>query len=94
VYEVCFWIPYVTRIVKFDPANPDTTPTVGEKAEESFECGNGVLGCDGYIYAANLGGQVLKVDTTHNNYTWIGDRIYLRGPGWGDPIIGVDKCIY
>ena len=25
--------------------------------------------------------------------SWIGDRIY-SGAGWGDPIVGVDKCIY
>jgi hypothetical protein len=83
-----------TCIVKFDPANPDTTSTVGEKAEEGFECENGVLGGDGYIYAVNCAGQVLQIDTTSNNYTWIGDRIYDSGWGWGDAIIGVDKCIY
>jgi hypothetical protein len=82
-----------TRIVKFDPANPDTTFTVGEEAEEEFRCGNGVLGGDGYIYAANDEGQVLKVDVTMNsNITWIGDII--DSEGWGDPIIGADKCIY
>jgi hypothetical protein len=79
-------------IIKFDPTNPDTTSTVGEKAEGWFMCRNGVLGCDGYIYAANRYGQVLQVDTTSNNYTWI--RNPLCSGGWGDPIVGVDKCIY
>jgi hypothetical protein len=84
-----------THIFKFDPANPDTTSTVGEEAEFGFECGgNGVLAGDGYIYAASDSGQVLQIDTTINNYTWIGDPIYSRGPGWGDPIIGADKCVY
>jgi hypothetical protein len=85
-----------TRIVKFDLTNPDTTSTVGEQAEEQFRCGNGVLAGDGDIYAANESGQVLKVDITRNNYTWIGDRLYSRGWGWGwgHPIVGVDKCIY
>ena len=85
-----------TRIAKYNPADPDTTSTVGEEAEEVFECGNGVLGGDGYIYAANEFGQVLKVDTANNNYTtWIGDPIYSGNVvGWGDAIIGVDKCIY
>jgi hypothetical protein len=83
-----------THIVKFDPTNPDTTSIVGEEAEERFKCDKGVLAGDGYIYAANESGQVLKVDTTRNNYTWIGDRICSRGWGWGDPIIGADKCIY
>jgi hypothetical protein len=80
------------RIVKFDPANPDTTSTVGEVA--NFRCQNGVLCGDGYIYAANESGQVLQIDTTNGNYTWIGDRIYSRRWGWGDPIVGADKCIY
>ena len=85
-----------TRIVKFDPTNPDTTSTVGVEAEEQFRCiRNAVLGGDGYIYSANRFGQVLKVDTTSNKYDWIGDRIYSgNGVGWGDPIVGVDKCIY
>jgi hypothetical protein len=87
-----------TRIVKFDPTNPDTTSTVGEVAKKRFNCGNGVLSGDGYIYAANRVGQVLQMDTVNNNYTWIGDRILpIRVGtciGWGDAIIGVDKCIY
>jgi hypothetical protein len=84
-----------TRIVKFDPTNSATTSTIGEEGEEEeFECGNGVLGCDGDIYAANESGQVLQIDTTNGNYTWIGDPIHSRGRGWGDPIVGVDKCIY
>jgi hypothetical protein len=85
-----------TRIVKLDPSNPDTTSTVGEEAEEDFLCWNGALAGDGYIYAANETGQLLKVGTTRNNYTWIGDPIYSGsgGRGWGDPIVGADKCIY
>ena len=98
-----YGIPYAAiRIVKYNPADPDTTSTVGEEAEqEVFGCGNGVLGSDGYIYAANKFGQVFQIDTTSNNYTctWIGDRIYSRrsgttAEGWGHPIVGVDKCIY
>jgi hypothetical protein len=85
-----------TRIIKFDPTNPDTTSTVGEVADRWFGCGNGVFGGDGYIYAANDSGQVLKVDVTHNNYIWIRDGIYDSGAGrgWGNPIVGADKCIY
>jgi hypothetical protein len=94
--EILYGIPILAkRIIKFDPTNADTISTVGEKAEEDFVCKNGVLGGDGYIYAANNHGQVLKVDTTRNNYTWIGDPISSgRGRGWGDPIVGADKCIY
>jgi hypothetical protein len=92
-----YGIPYhATRIVKFDPTNLDTNcSTVGEETNGDFNCGNGVLGGDGYIYAANGAGQILQIDTTSNNYTWIGDEIYSEwGEGWGDPIVGVDKCIY
>jgi hypothetical protein len=94
--DCLYGIPYnAKRIIKFDPTNPDTTSTVGKEAEERFYCGNGVLGCDSYIYAANESGQVLQIDATHNNYTWIGDPIYSGyRPGWGAPIVGVDKCIY
>ena len=85
-----------THIFKFDPANPDTTHTVGEEAEFGFECGgNGVLAGDGYIYSGNGAGQVLQIDIAKNNYTWIGDTIFSgRRRGWGDPIVGVDNCIY
>jgi hypothetical protein len=91
--DYLYGIPYTaTHIVKFDPSNPGTTSTVGEVAEEGFGCGNGVVGGDGYIYAANRYGQVLKVDTANSDYTWLGDP--LSSGGWGDPIVGVDKCIY
>jgi hypothetical protein len=84
-----------TRIVKFDPTKPDTTSTVGGEAEKYFMCDKGLLACDGDIYAANQVGQVLKIDTTSNNYTWIGDPIYSgNGVGWGNAIVGDDKCIY
>ena len=72
-----------------------TNSTVGGETKGEFYCGNGVLAADGYIYAVNGAGQVLQINTTSNNYTWIGDEIYSgSGEGWGDPIIGADKCIY
>jgi len=96
--DCVYGIPYLaTHIIKYDPTNPDTTSTVGEEAEEKFYCGKGVLAGDGDIYSVNRFGQVLQIDTTSNNYTWIGgDGIYSGNEGnrWGDPIIGVDKCIY
>jgi hypothetical protein len=94
--DCVYGIPFdVAHIVKYNPADPDTTCTVGEEAEEEFDCGNGVLGGDGEIYSVNDSGQVLQIDTTSNNYTLIGDGIYSGyGEGWGDPIIGADKCIY
>ena len=82
-----------TRIIEYNSATTDTT-TVG-RAAWKFCGGNGVLGGDGDIYSVNDSGQVLKVDTTNGNYTWIGDPIYSGGgSGWGDPIVGGDKCIY
>jgi len=92
-----YCIPYhAKRIVKFDPTNFDTTYFVGKEAKEWRRCGNGVLAGDGYIYAVNGAGQVLQIDTTSNNYTWIGDQIYsgYAFERWGDPIIGADQCIY
>ena len=50
VYGIPYW---ATHILKFDPANPDTTSTVGEESEEELYGGNGVLGGDGYIYAVH-----------------------------------------
>jgi hypothetical protein len=93
--DYLYGIPYAaTCIVKFDPTNPDATSFVGEEAEEGFEGGNGVLGGNGYIYAVNDCGQVLQIDTTISDYTWIGDELCSDEIGWGDPIIGADKCIY
>jgi hypothetical protein len=87
-----------TRIIKFGPTKRDTTSTaVGEERQQTcFNCGNGVLAGDGNIYAANRYGQVLQIDTTNIDYTTlIGDPIYSGWEaGWGDPIIGADKCIY
>ena len=41
---------------------------------------------------------ILQIDTTNSKYTtWIGDPIYSAygvEAGWGDPIVGVDECIY
>jgi outer membrane protein assembly factor BamB len=92
VYGMPYW---AKRIIKFDPTKPDTISTVGEEVEEGFYCWNGLLAGDGYIYAVNESGQVLQIDTTNGNYTWIGDPIYSgTGNRWGGPIIGVDKCIY
>ena len=37
----------------------------------------------------------MQIDIARKNYTWIGDTIFSgRRRGWGDPIVGVDKCIY
>ena len=98
--DCVYGIPYnAKRIIKFDPTNPDTTCTVGEESEEQFKYHNGVLASDGYIYAVKESGKVLlQIDSTRSRYTttWIGDRINVGNgrAGWGDPIVGIDKCIY
>jgi hypothetical protein len=72
-----------------------TNSTVGGETKGEFYCGNGVLAADGYIYAVNGAGQVLKIYTTINNYyPWILDPMNCGGGGWGGPIVGADKCIY
>ena len=70
--DCMYGIPHGTRrIAKFDTTNPDTPSTVEAEAERRSERGNGVLGGDGYIYAANGVGQVLQIDSTHNNYMYL-----------------------
>eukprot|EP00751_Fragilariopsis_kerguelensis_P047835 CAMPEP_0171026344 /NCGR_PEP_ID=MMETSP0736-20130129/34228_1 /TAXON_ID=186038 /ORGANISM="Fragilariopsis kerguelensis, Strain L26-C5" /LENGTH=248 /DNA_ID=CAMNT_0011466865 /DNA_START=622 /DNA_END=1365 /DNA_ORIENTATION=- len=57
------------RIIKFDPANPDATTTVGAEADTDFQCSGGVLAEDGNIYAMkNLGG-ILKIDVSNDTYS-------------------------
>ena len=72
--------------------------------------GNGALGRDGCIYALATEYQVgfgdfikhvrfLKIDTVNNSYCLLGDRIKDSDNGgvitlWGDPILGIDGCIY
>jgi hypothetical protein len=85
-----------SRIVKYDPIN-DITSFVGEEADEDFDChGNGVLGRDGCIYAANKDGQVLKIDSTNNFHCIVGNTVELDlyEIGWRDAILGMDGCIY
>jgi hypothetical protein len=73
---------------------------VGEVAEELCNCcGNGVLGRDGHIYAADSGaGGVLQIDTANNTYSFVGDYVEDKSWSydlkWGDPIVGNDNCIY
>ena len=86
------------RIPKYDPIN-DIISFVGEKADKFFHCkGNGVLGRDGCIYALAKGGRVLKIDTTNNSHSFVGNSLDLDHKryrqGWIDAILGIDGCIY
>ena len=93
-----YGIPYYSnRIVKYDPINVIIS-FVGKKANKNFYCGgNGALGRDGCIYAADKNGRVLKIDTTNNSHCFVGKTIEWWGPdefGWRDGILGIDGCIY
>ncbi len=94
--DCIYGIPFFSnRIVKFDPNCPENVSFVGAEAKKSsFHCGNGVLADDGHIYALNDYGQVLKVDTASNNCTLIGEKVQSFGRRWGNPVIGIDRCIY
>mmetsp|Transcript_22579 Transcript_22579/g.25893 ORF Transcript_22579/g.25893 Transcript_22579/m.25893 type:complete len:337 (-) Transcript_22579:172-1182(-) len=86
---------FSTRIIKFDPANPDATTTVGAEADTDFQCSGGVLAEDGNIYAMkNLGG-ILKIDVSNDTYSIINiDLVTENYLGWGDPIRGHGDLLY
>ena len=90
---------YKGRVVRFDPIEPGNISYF--KQYDDFDSGfisGGVLGSDGNIYGLNNFDQVLKVDTSARTVRPIGERHPLnskvRGPMAGDPIIGLDQCIY
>ncbi len=85
-----------TRIMRFDPVaeNISFYELCSPGGEFNFATG-GILGCDGNIYALNDFGQLLKLDTSVNTLSLIGDHLSKDGH-YGDeiPIIGIDQCIY
>ena len=93
VYGIPNWS---KRIVRYDPIN-DTASIVGEDNDKFFKCeANGALGRDGCIYALTEHGQVLKIDTVNNSHSFVRNSIQSEydHDGWGDPILGIDGCIY
>ncbi len=91
-----YCIPFTSqRIVKFDPID-HTTTLIGMQSIKNFMCGNGVLGKDGYIYAASAQGQILRIDTVHDSHSFVGNPVMAnhKDRGWGDPVVGTDSCIY
>ena len=85
-------------VMKFDPMEPEKT-CFFEAYDNQYDFStNGILASDGNIYALNDEGQVLKLDTSARSTTTIGGSVNRPGlyyvNGWGDPIIGNDKCIY
>ena len=87
-----------------------STSIVGKEADKKIRCRDGVLAHDGNIYSANDKGDILRIDVKQNAYAIIEntleesssssldnnnkDRDRDRLEGWGDPVIGQDKCIY
>ena len=54
-----------------------------------------VLADDDNMYAVNVYGQILCIETAQNDWKIIGNRIYNEVRfSWGSPVIGADKCIY
>ena len=82
------------RIMKFDPTDHSVS-NVGCNFESYHLWTAFVMTEDGNIYAANKKGQILRIDTTANDWTIIGNEIYKgSGFGWGNPVLGANKCIY
>ena len=84
------------HILKHDPVN-GVTSFVGEEVDKIFKCtGDGALGRDGYIYAADNDGLVLKIDTTNNSHSIVGTRLDIsyQNTWWCDAILGIDGCMY
>ena len=96
-HGIIYGIPdYSKQIVKFDPTKPDSESTLGNKSDEYFNCGDGVLAMDGNIYASNKKGDILRIDVAKGSYLWILNNFQSRHDGseWGAPVVGMDKHIY
>lgn len=95
IYGIPSWS---NRIIKFNPRNRVTYFIGGENAVDvDFQCdGNGVVGRNGHIYAAKRNGEILKIDTINNSYSFVGNAVDSDhlGYGWADAILGVDGIIY
>ena len=84
------------RTIKFDPVHPGENldlPTDPPTSSEGLSWGKAVAAGD-CIFSLNDKGQVLQFDTKTVTHITIGPNIYPRGWGWGDPVIGQDRCIY
>ena len=88
----------IVGILKYDTIN-DITFFAGEESGEYWECNNGAVERDGFIYVLITNCQVLKIDTCTTNNSLIFD-VHSTQPGygkvddWGHAILGIDGCIY
>ena len=92
-----YGMPYRSKqIIKIDPTNPDSKTNVGKKVNKFCDCRGGVLGMDGNIYSSNNKGDILIINVAKGSYSWILNTLPSthNSQGWGDPIVGMDECIY
>jgi len=87
---------YERRVVKISLIDHSVSYIGKEFDESEYFWTEAVLAEDGTICAANKYGQLLHIDTAQNDWKIIGNKIYNEeyGSGWGNPVIGADKCIY
>ena len=95
------------RIIKLSPTDYKVS-CVGSEFEEEHSWIGAVLTEDGNIYSLNEYGEILRIDTTKNDWMMIEGNIYNRSEtcpvlyvmddesvySWGRPVLGADKCIY
>ena len=85
------------KIINFNPIDHRVS-CIGRKFEHGNNLWTGaVLAEDGNIYAANRFEQILRIDTSENDWEIIECEIYdgeYYDTVWGSPAIGADKCIY
>ncbi len=93
LYGISFFAKHT--LIQYKPSSPNTTFPVGKAIKGSFRSGKGILGKDQFIYALNASGQVLKISPKDGEFQWVGGEIYFgQYEGWGDPVMGIDGCIY
>ena len=82
-------------IMKFNPKDYSLSQ-IGSDFDEYHSFFGAISADDDNIYSINKNGQILKVDTTTNDWSFTGNKIYENGyvHGWGRPVLGADKCIY
>jgi hypothetical protein len=85
---------YPDCVMRFDPMEPENISYIsGSNAEFKSD---GVLGCDGNIYALIDCGYVLKLDTSARTVSFIRNDTfeYDEYDDYYDPVVGPDQCIY
>ena len=89
-----YGIPYQANLIL--KCYPPRMNFVGREGDESFFCSGGDSGRDGCVYTASKEGQVVKIDTANDSICFVGNSIDSDhdDKGWGNPVSGIDGCIY